>query len=150
VTPYLNEEQITSGTLSYAVGAGTAVISTPYWHAQELLEDGRGMLFDFNNYAQLGDILIDLLDNREKIEKLREAASEYGHKLKWPKIGAKYIEVASMAMENFSLNRKNKHTILDPHVFPNFTLNNVKGLMDDTEIVQNTKRGIPSLRVGRI
>jgi len=149
ITPYLNEEQITSGTLSYAVGAGTAVISTPYWHAEELLEDGRGMLFDFNNHEQLGDILLDLLDNREKIEKLREAASEYGHKLKWPKIGEKYISVARMAVENISLNRENKHTILNPYLFPNFTLANAKVLTDDTEIVQNAKHGIPGLRVGR-
>ena len=49
ITPYLNEAQITSGTLSYAVGAGSAVISTPYWHAQELLADERGIIFNFND-----------------------------------------------------------------------------------------------------
>jgi len=49
ITPYLNEAQITSGTLSYAVGVGSAVFSTPYWHAVELLADGRGVLFNFND-----------------------------------------------------------------------------------------------------
>jgi hypothetical protein len=60
ITPYLNEAQITSGTLSYAVGAGSAVISTPYWHATELLADGRGKLFNFNDSECLSTILIEL------------------------------------------------------------------------------------------
>jgi glycosyltransferase involved in cell wall biosynthesis len=148
ITPYLNEAQITSGTLSYAVGAGTAVISTPYWHAEELLADGRGILFDFHNHEQLGNILLDLLDNRHKIEQLREAAIEYGHKLKWPKIGAKYIKVAKSAVENFSYIQKEKQTILDPYLLPDFTLAHIKRLTDDTGIVQHAKYGIPNLKEG--
>jgi len=148
ITPYLNEEQITSGTLSYAIGAGTAVISTPYWHAQELLADGRGVLFDFHNHEQLSKILLDLLDNPRKIEQLREAAIEYGHKLTWPKIGAKYIKVGKNAMENFSYTQKEKHTILDPYLLPDFTLAHIKRLTDDTGIVQHAKYGIPNLKEG--
>jgi glycosyltransferase involved in cell wall biosynthesis len=148
ITPYLNEAQITSGTLSYAVGAGTAVISTPYWHAEELLADGRGVLFDFHDHEQLGNILLDLLDNRKKIEELREAAIEYGQRLKWPKIGAKYIRVAKSAMENFSYIHKDKHTVLDPYLLPDFTLAHVKRLTDDTGIVQHAKYGIPNLKEG--
>jgi glycosyltransferase involved in cell wall biosynthesis len=148
ITPYLNEAQITSGTLSYAIGAGTAVISTPYWHAEELLADGRGILFDFHNHEQLGDILLDLLDNRHKIEQLREAAIEYGHKLKWPKIGAKYIKVAKSAVEKFVFVQKEKRTILDPYLLPDFTLAHIKRLTDDTGIVQHAKYGIPNLKEG--
>lgn len=148
ITPYLNEAQITSGTLSYAIGAGTAVISTPYWHAEELLSEGRGVLFDFNNHEQLGDILIDLLDDRQKIEQLREAAVDYGQKLKWPKIGAKYIKVAKSAMENYSYTHKDKHTVLDPYLLPDFTLEHIKRLTDDTGIVQHAKYGIPNLKEG--
>lgn len=148
ITPYLNEAQITSGTLSYAIGAGTAVISTPYWHAQELLADGRGILFDFNNHEQLGDILLDLLGNGKKIERLREAAVEYGHKLKWPKIGAKYINVAKSATESYSFVKKEKRTILDPFILPDFNLSHVKRLTDDTGIVQHAKFGIPNLKEG--
>lgn len=148
ITPYLNEAQITSGTLSYAIGAGTAVISTPYWHAQELLADGRGMLFDFHNHNQLSDILLDLLDNSEKIEQLREAAFEYGQRLKWPKIGAKYIKTAEEAGESFSYIQREKRTILDPHLLPDFTLAHIKRLTDDTGIVQHAKYGIPNLKEG--
>jgi glycosyltransferase involved in cell wall biosynthesis len=148
ITPYLNEAQITSGTLSYAIGAGTAVISTPYWHAQELLADGRGILFDFNNHEQLSDILLDLLGNRQKMEQLREAAFEYGHRLKWPKIGAKYIRVAQSAMEKFSYIQKEKRTTLDPFLLPDLTLAHIKRLTDDTGIVQHAKYGIPNLKEG--
>ena len=65
ITPYLNEAQITSGTLSYAVGVGAAVISTPYWHAAELLAEGRGRLFDFGNSGQLSSTINELLDHPE-------------------------------------------------------------------------------------
>lgn len=148
ITPYLNEAQITSGTLSYAIGAGAAVISTPYWHAQELLAEGRGILFDFNNHEQLADILIDLLGNPEKIEQLREAATKYGNNLKWPKIGAKYIKVAKSAISSFSYVEKQKKTILDPYLLPDITLAHIIRLTDDTGIVQHAKYGIPNLKEG--
>src|SRR5690554_5756248 len=63
VTPYFNEAQITSGTLSYAVGAGAAVVSTPYWHAQELLGDDRGRLFNFKDDKELANVVNQLLDD---------------------------------------------------------------------------------------
>jgi glycosyltransferase involved in cell wall biosynthesis len=148
ITPYLNEAQITSGTLSYAIGAGTAVISTPYWHAQELLSEGRGLLFDFHDHEQLSNIILDLFDNRHKIETLRETAYEYGQKLRWPKIGAKYLKVLHEAINGFSFSRKEKQTILDPLLLPDFTLEHIKKLTDDTGIVQHAKYGIPNLKEG--
>ena len=90
VTPYLNEAQITSGTLSYAVGVGTAVVSTPYWHATELLADGRGILFNFNDSYELSFILLELLDKPEMRLSMRKKAYEYGREITWPKIGVKY------------------------------------------------------------
>jgi glycosyltransferase involved in cell wall biosynthesis len=76
ITPYLNEAQITSGTLSYAVGVGSAVISTPYWHATELLAEGRGRLFNFNDSNSLGSILKDLLGNTDgKLHGLKQEKS---------------------------------------------------------------------------
>jgi glycosyltransferase involved in cell wall biosynthesis len=148
ITPYLNEAQITSGTLSYAIGAGTAVISTPYWHAQELLADGRGLLFDFHDHKQLTKILLDLLDNQHKIETLRETAYEYGHKLRWPKIGAIYLIVLKEAINKFAYLQKEKQTILDPLLLPDFSLEHINKLTDDTGIVQHAKYGIPNLKEG--
>lgn len=90
ITPYPNEAQITSGALSYAIGAGAAVISTPYWHAQELLAGGRGLLFDFNNECQLSERVIDLLDNKDTLTSLKHNAYEFGKKIRWSNIGEIY------------------------------------------------------------
>lgn len=94
ITPYLNEAQITSGTLSYAVGVGAAVLSTPYWHATGLLADGRGKLFNFNDTDELAKTIIELFDNPEELKSLKIKAGEYGKRITWPKTGKKYIELA--------------------------------------------------------
>jgi glycosyltransferase involved in cell wall biosynthesis len=98
ITPYLNEAQITSGTLSYAIGVGSAVISTPYWHAAELLADGRGRLFNFNDSDELTSILIELLDNPDELNMLKSKAKEYGRKITWPKTGEKYLAIAEQVI----------------------------------------------------
>ncbi len=67
ITPYTNEAQITSGTLAYALGVGCAVLSTPYWYATELLANGRGHLFGFNNSDELAGILLKLFDHQEQL-----------------------------------------------------------------------------------
>ncbi len=145
ITPYLNEAQITSGTLSYAVGAGTAVLSTPYWHAKELLADGRGILFDFNRHDQLGNILVDLLDNRKKIVKLREAAFEYGQKLQWPEIGIKYLNVAKSAMANTTNIPDVLQTQLSPYLAPDFSGANIGRFKNNTGNERQTIYGSPNL-----
>ena len=93
ITPYPHEAQITSGALSFAVGAGAAVISTPYWHAQELLAGGRGMLFDFNNTDQLSSTIIELLENKETLSSLKHNAYEFGKKIRWSRIGEVYYSI---------------------------------------------------------
>jgi len=101
ITPYLNEAQITSGTLSYAIGAGTVVVSTPYWHAQELLSNDRGILFSFKDAEALSSILNELLDDPAQMEYIRKKAYQYGEHLKWPLIGGKYVKIAKDAIENY-------------------------------------------------
>ncbi|MBD1393092.1 glycosyltransferase family 4 protein [Mucilaginibacter glaciei] len=149
VTPYLNEAQITSGTLSYAVGAGAAVVSTPYWHATELLDDNRGRLFDFKDSDQLADTINELLDNDEVLNELKENAYEYGRHLRWPVIGAEYIRVAQEAANEHDFSDKIlKNSIVDPEILPKFSLTHVFRLTDDTGIVQHAKYGIPNLKEG--
>ncbi len=148
ITPYLNEAQITSGTLSYAVGVGSAVISTPYWHAVELLAEGRGRLFDFNNSNSLTAILIELLDNPEELNKLKRKAYDYGRKITWPKTAEKYVVLAeSILKEGYKVNEKND-MVLDFLILPPFSLTHINRLTDDTGIIQHAKFGIPNLKEG--
>ena len=148
VTPYLNEAQITSGTLSYAVGAGAAVISTPYWHAQELLEQGRGILFDFKDFESLAVSVNDLLDNPHKLEELKKNAFAYGLKLRWPAIGREYTALLQDSIaQPQSLKNKARH-VIDYEIIPEFNLTHVRRLTDDTGIVQHAKYGIPNLKEG--
>ena len=149
ITPYLNEAQITSGTLSYAVGVGSAVLSTPYWHAVELLAEGRGKLFDFGDSDGLSDLLTTLFDKPEELDKLRRRALDYGRNTTWPKTGDKYAVLA----ENI-LNEEDKEIILkkdtelDLLILPPFSLTHINRLTDDTGIIQHAKFGIPNLKEG--
>src|SRR5204863_4492682 len=74
ITPYLNPAQVVSGTLSYAFGCGNAVISTPYWHAEELLAEGRGVLVPFRDSAALARELIGLLGDEVRRHAMRKRA----------------------------------------------------------------------------
>jgi len=148
ITPYLNEAQITSGTLSYAVGVGSAVISTPYWHAQELLGDGRGRLFDFGDSEGLADILTTLLDQPEELNKLRKKARAYGKKITWPKTGEKYLALAENTLKEDLEIIERKQTDLDLLILPPFLLTHINRLTDDTGIIQHATFGIPNLKEG--
>ncbi|MBL7111764.1 MAG: glycosyltransferase family 4 protein [Bacteroidales bacterium] len=148
ITPYLNESQITSGTLSYAVGVGSAVISTPYWHAAELLAEGRGRLFDFNDSNSLTSTLTELLDKPEELNELKRKAYDYGRKITWPKTGEKYVALAvTILKEGYKLIVK-KDTVLDFLILPPFSLAHINRLTDDTGIIQHAKFGIPNLKEG--
>lgn len=148
ITPYLNEAQITSGTLSYAVGVGSAVISTPYWHATELLDEGRGRLFDFGDTNGLSEILMELLDNPEVLKSIRKKACDYGKTFTWSKSGEKYLNLvkATLAAKPEMISRPK--TLIDPLLMPTFSLDHIKRLTDDTGIIQHAKYGIPNLKEG--
>src|SRR5450432_1407632 len=92
ITPYRHEAQVVSGTLAYALGAGKAIISTPYWHAIELLDDRRGALVPFENPVALGKKTIELLENRSLRPALRKRAYAFGRKMVWEKVARQYME----------------------------------------------------------
>jgi glycosyltransferase involved in cell wall biosynthesis len=148
ITPYFNEAQITSGTLSYAVGAGAAVVSTPYWHAQELLDNNRGRLFNFKDSKGLATIVNELLDEPAKLTTLKRNAYQYGLNLRWPKIGKSYISIAQKAIKHPDYSDKILRQIIDPSLMPTLELDYVKLLTDDTGIFQHAKYGIPNRKEG--
>jgi len=148
ITPYLNEAQITSGTLSYAVGIGSAVISTPYWHASELLADGRGRLFDFNDVDGLSSLLLELFDNPKVLNEMKSKASEYGRKITWPKTGDRYNLLAKEIIKEGLQKVKKEELEMDLLILPDFTLAHITRLTDDTGIIQHAKFGIPNLKEG--
>ncbi|MHB8813980.1 MAG: glycosyltransferase family 4 protein [Steroidobacteraceae bacterium] len=89
-TPYLNEAQLTSGTLAYSFGLGKAVVSTPYWHARELLGDGRGVLVPFGDVAALGRETAALLSDGPRRFAMRKRAYAEGRPMTWPRIAERY------------------------------------------------------------
>jgi glycosyltransferase involved in cell wall biosynthesis len=97
VTPYPNEAQIISGTLAYALGMGKAVISTPYWHAQELLDDDRGRLVPFRDPIALAREVIDLLDHPDELLAIQQRAYTYGRKMIWSDVGHRYLDTFAEA-----------------------------------------------------
>ncbi len=150
ITPYLNKRQITSGTLSYAIGSGAAVISTPYWHAEEVLADDRGYLFDFNNSQQLSGILMQLLDNPRQLEHTRRLAYAYGRRTTWSVIGKEYLSEFNRCLKQQSKQVKNIDSPLPftPTGMPEFSLEHIIRLTDDTGIVQHARYSIPNLKEG--
>lgn len=93
VTPYLNKDQIVSGTLAYAVGCGKAIVSTPYLYAEEVLANGRGVLVDFESPDSIADTVIRILDNKELKESLESAAYAYGRRAAWFNVAIDYLDL---------------------------------------------------------
>lgn len=91
--PYLNPLQIASGTLSYAVASGKAVVSTPFLHAQEVLNEGRGMLARFHDSASLAAAINGLLDDPARRTQMEQAAYTYGKRMHWPMVGRAYRQL---------------------------------------------------------
>jgi glycosyltransferase involved in cell wall biosynthesis len=100
VTPYRYEAQAVSGTLAYALGAGKAIISTPYWHAAELLDDGRGALVPFEDPAAIADTAIELLDNDAARQTMRERAYLYARHMVWDRVAQSYMRAFVRARSN--------------------------------------------------
>ena len=151
VTPYLNREQLTSGTLSFAVGTGKAVVSTPYWAATELLAKGQGRLVRFGDWKQTAQAIIGILQDDDLFYSLRRKAYDYGRSRTWPKIGQTYWKLFNE--KKLSLRVAAKTTLpaaktgLSIEV-PEPSLAHLKRLTDGTGLFQHAKFTIPNRRHG--
>jgi len=151
VTPYVSEKQLTSGTLSFAVGTGKAVVSTPYWAATELLADGRGKLVPFGDSEQMAQAIVEILQNDSLYYALRRQAYEYGRSRTWPRIGQIYWKLFSAKRLPLRISAKAKlsaaETISSIEV-PEPSLDHLKKLTDDTGLYQHAKFTIPNREYG--
>ena len=93
VTPYLNKDQIVSGTLAYALGCGKAIVSTPYLYAEEVLADGRGILVDFESPDSIADAVNSVLDDKNLKESLEKEAYGYGRRAAWFNVAIDYLDL---------------------------------------------------------
>jgi glycosyltransferase involved in cell wall biosynthesis len=152
VTPYLHEAQITSGTLAYAVGAGKAVVSTPYWHAQELLQEGRGVLVPFADASSLAERINDLLANDAERHAIRKRAYLYGRDMIWPRVAFRYLESFAQARETRRTHPRGAFTVqtLDkrPPERPALNLNHLRRMTDDVGLLQHAFFTVPNYSEG--
>ncbi len=153
VTPYLNKERLTSGTLSFAVGTGKAVVSTPYWAAMELLAKGRGKLVRFGDSKQMVEVIVEILRNYSLFYSLRRKAYEYGRSRTWPKIGQTYWKLfnAKHLPPPVRITTKTipaaAETISSIEM-PEPSLTHLKKLTDDTGLYQHAKFTVPNRKYG--
>ncbi len=151
VTPYLNPEQLTSGTLSFAVGTGKAVVSTPYWAAMELLAEGRGKLVEFGNSKEIAGSIIEILKKSSLFYSLRRRAYDYGRARTWPKIGQSYWKLFSAKRLPVRIMAKMPlsaaETISSIEV-PEPSLDHFKKLTDDTGMFQHATYTVPNREYG--
>jgi glycosyltransferase involved in cell wall biosynthesis len=152
VTPYLNEAQVTSGTLAYVFGAGKAVVSTPYWHAQELLADGRGVLVPFRDPTALAEGVCGLLDNPARMEAIRQGAHAIGRVMTWPAVARQYLEAFQHARADWKTTPRAafaEWTLKDrPQALPLRRLDHLIRMSDATGIFQHAIFTVPNFHEG--
>ena len=148
ITPYRFEEQVVSGTLAYALGAGKAIISTPYWHAIELLDDRRGALVPFQNPEAIANRTIELLDTPAIRHAMRKRAYLFGRDMVWKRVAQGYMEsfvrVRSDRTENPRVQFSARATPALLNQLPELKLDHVNALTDDTGILQHAIFTIPN------
>jgi len=151
ITPYLSREQIVSGTLAYALGMGKAVISTPYWYAEEMLQEGRGKLVDFGDIKGLQQAIIDLIENEIERHQMRKKAYEFGRSMTWKNVAREYIKALGEIRGPYQLRLEStslKGRFIPQDTIPEIKLDHLFRLTDETGIIQHSIYGIPDRQHG--
>jgi glycosyltransferase involved in cell wall biosynthesis len=147
VTPYLNEAQMTSGTLAYSFGLGKPVVSTPYWHARELLADGRGVLVPFGDVAAIGNEIAQLLTNDPRRQAMRERAYAASRSMTWERTAERYLAVFENARQGHWLKviARSEPDTIAPHgpAVPAMQTGHFLSMCDDTGLFQHAVYSVP-------
>jgi glycosyltransferase involved in cell wall biosynthesis len=152
ITPYRYEAQVVSGTLAYALGAGKAIISTPYWHAIELLDDRRGALVPFQDPEAIANKTIELLNTPAIRHAMRKRAYLFARDMVWKRVAQGYMESFSrvrsdrMEIPRVQFSARALPKALDQ--LPELKLDHLNSLTDDTAILQHAIFTIPNRAEG--
>ena len=152
LTPYLTEAQITSGTLAYAFGAGNAVVSTPYWHAAELLTAERGKLVPFRDAKAIATAVVELLRDEPLRHSMRKNAYKLGREMVWSRVAQLYAKSFEQARQdhNFIGRKSSPIKTLDeqPGQLPELKLDHLFRMSDSTGIFQHASFTVPNFAEG--
>jgi glycosyltransferase involved in cell wall biosynthesis len=152
LTPYLNAEQIVSGTLAYTVGAGKALISTPYWHAEELLADGRGAIVPFRDPGAIAEQVVEMLDNDAARHAMRKRAYQLGREMTWQATAAKYMACFERARAERSAHVPARFALPPlaqrPRELPLLKLDHLRHMTDSCGMLQHATFAIPNYNEG--
>ncbi|MGD0629484.1 MAG: glycosyltransferase family 4 protein [Terracidiphilus sp.] len=152
ITPYRQEAQIVSGTLAIALGAGKAIISTPYWHAKELLADKRGVIVPFDDPGAIAEAVQRLLDNEGERHAMRKRAYLHSRETIWPKTAQKYMASFQRARFERTLRPRAAHKVdvaMDAvETLPAMNADHMLRLTDDTGILQHAIFSVPNSSEG--
>lgn len=152
ITPYLQPEQITSGTLAYALGAGKAVISTPYTYARELLADQRGILVPWKDPVAIANEVVALVRDDRRREAMCARAAAYGVGMTWPAVGRQYADSFSRSRAAHTHRRRTafraQTLAARPAGLPEVTLKHIEAMTDGTGLLQHARYSIPRYEDG--
>ncbi len=151
LTPYVNQDQITSGTLAYALACGKAIVSTPYWYARELLGEGRGCLVPFRDSEALADALLNLIEDENLRNRMRKQSYQYGRQMIWKEVALKYVASFEKALQSDSRAGKSldkKLAITGSAILPEIKLDHLFALTDNTGLYQHALYTLPDWKHG--
>jgi glycosyltransferase involved in cell wall biosynthesis len=147
VTPYLNEAQMTSGTLAYSFGLGKPVVSTPYWHARELLADGRGVLVPFGDPAAIGREIAELLTDDPRRQAMCRRAYAVSRTMTWERTAERYMSVFENARQGHWLKVISRSDIGAPEprrvAAPDMQIGHFLSMCDDNGLFQHAVHSVP-------
>ena len=146
VTPYLNEAQMTSGTLAYSFGLGKAVVSTPYWHAKELLSDGHGILVPFGDTKAISNEIAAILTDDVRRHAMRARAYAASRSMTWPETAKRYLTAFERAHERArseKLLSAPVASVRKGHAIPEMRTGHFLSLCDSTGILQHAVHSVP-------
>ena len=147
VTPYLNEAQMTSGTLAYSFGLGKPVVSTPYWHARELLADGRGVLVPFGDAAAIGNEIAELLTDDDRRLAMRKRAYAVSRTMTWERTAERYMSAFENARQGHWLKviARTDPDAIEPQsaAAPEMKIGHLLSMCDDTGLFQHAVHSVP-------